>query len=187
MSARTTRIHKLTVASYCLRRGPQAQGWTGKCKSGHCQCLAEVGIHPLAIGQDRPSRLGPATRRVADGERMNPPGRVARTRQCREAAGTRTTSTWRTVSSRGRTAPGPRYLWARRPWCSTTLLPARHTAGSSLHQREGTPHPEVGTPMDPTSGRAGSHADERPCSSPDFSGQPTRTPPRSRTGVNRRG
>jgi hypothetical protein len=23
--------------------GPQAQGWTGKCKSGHCQCLAEAG------------------------------------------------------------------------------------------------------------------------------------------------
>jgi hypothetical protein len=29
---------------------PQAQGWTGKCKRSHCQCLAEVGIHlpPLA-------------------------------------------------------------------------------------------------------------------------------------------
>jgi len=23
--------------------GPQAQGWTGKCKSGHCQSLTEVG------------------------------------------------------------------------------------------------------------------------------------------------
>jgi hypothetical protein len=33
--------------------GPRAQGWTGKCKSGHCQYLAEAGIHPLAIGQDR--------------------------------------------------------------------------------------------------------------------------------------
>ena len=49
--------------------GPQAQGWTGKCQSVHCQCLAGVGIHPLAIGQDRSK---PATRRVADGERMNP-------------------------------------------------------------------------------------------------------------------
>ena len=80
--------------------GPQAQGWTRKCKSGHCQCWLRRVIHPLAIGQDRPSRLDPAgegrsdggvlhltrgakpaTRRVADGERMNPQGRVARSRQ----------------------------------------------------------------------------------------------------------
>ena len=33
--------------------GPQAQGWTGKRKSSHPQYWAEVGIHPLAIGQDR--------------------------------------------------------------------------------------------------------------------------------------
>ena len=26
-------------------------------QGGHCQCLAEVRIHPLAIGQDRPSPL----------------------------------------------------------------------------------------------------------------------------------
>jgi len=31
----------------------------------------------------------------------------------RESA--RTTSTWRTVAPRGLAAPGPRYLWARRP------------------------------------------------------------------------
>ena len=41
------------AASLLPPAGPQAQGWTGKCKSGHCQGLAEVGIHPLAIGQDR--------------------------------------------------------------------------------------------------------------------------------------
>ena len=46
----------------------------------HCQCLVEVGLHPLAIGQDRSK---PATRRVADGERMNPSGRVARSRRYR--------------------------------------------------------------------------------------------------------
>jgi hypothetical protein len=70
---------------------PRAQGWTGKCKTGHCRFLAGVRGHPLAVGQDRPSRPGPtgegrsasrvlhlprgakpATRRVADGERMNP-------------------------------------------------------------------------------------------------------------------
>jgi hypothetical protein len=63
-------------------------------KNGHCQPLAEVGNHPLAIGQGRPGRLGPrakvvqtvvcstftrgakpATRRVADGERMSPQGK----------------------------------------------------------------------------------------------------------------
>ena len=33
--------------------GPQAQGWTGKCRGIHCECLVGVGIHPLAIGQDR--------------------------------------------------------------------------------------------------------------------------------------
>jgi hypothetical protein len=57
--------------------------------------LVEVGLHPLAIGQEQvladlarrakvvqtvgcstfTRRAKPATRRVADGERMNPPGR----------------------------------------------------------------------------------------------------------------
>ena len=83
-----------STASLLPPAGPQAQGWTGKCKSSRCQSLVEVGIHPLAISQDRPSRLGPAgegrsdsgcstftrgakpaTRRVADGERMNPQGK----------------------------------------------------------------------------------------------------------------
>jgi hypothetical protein len=47
--------------------GPRAQGWTGKSKSSRCQCLAEVGVHPLAIGQGRPSRLGPAGEGCSDG------------------------------------------------------------------------------------------------------------------------
>ena len=43
----------------------------------------------------------------------------------------------------GARRPRTRYLVARRPECSTTLLPARHAAGSSLHQRgePGTPNP----------------------------------------------
>jgi hypothetical protein len=75
--ARTVQIPKPTVRPSLPPAGPQAQGWTGKCKSGHRHCWAEAGIHPLAIGQDRPSRLGvkPAAQRVADGERMNPPKR----------------------------------------------------------------------------------------------------------------
>jgi hypothetical protein len=36
--------------------GPQAQGWTGKCKTSDGRCWAEAGVHPLAIGQGRPSR-----------------------------------------------------------------------------------------------------------------------------------
>jgi hypothetical protein len=98
------------TASLLPPAGPRAQGWTGKCKSCHCQCLAEVGTHPLAIGQTGLADLAPrakvgqtvgcstftrgakpATRRAADGERMNPPGTVAPTRQCgrRRAPGRR--------------------------------------------------------------------------------------------------
>ena len=44
---------------YCLRRGLGLKDGPGKRKSGHCHCLAEAGVHPLAIGQDRPSTLGP--------------------------------------------------------------------------------------------------------------------------------
>jgi hypothetical protein len=40
--------------------GASGSRMTGKCKSSHCQCLAEVRIHPLAVGQGRPSGLGPA-------------------------------------------------------------------------------------------------------------------------------
>jgi hypothetical protein len=71
--------------------GPQAQGWTGKCNSGHCQCLAEVGFIPspsartgladlalrakvvqTVVCSTFTRRAKPATQRVADGEGMNP-------------------------------------------------------------------------------------------------------------------
>jgi hypothetical protein len=75
--------------------GPQAQGWTGKCKSTHCDCRVEVGgsssrhrpgqvladLAPRAkvvqtVGCSTFTRgAKPATRRVADGERMNPQGK----------------------------------------------------------------------------------------------------------------
>jgi len=81
--------------------GPQAQGWTGRSQD-HCQCQAGEGAHPLAIGQDRPSRLGPPGEgrsdsrvlhlhqvghpRYPEGGRRRedepPRGRVARSRQC---------------------------------------------------------------------------------------------------------
>jgi hypothetical protein len=71
--------------------GPQAQGWTGKRKSGLRLCLAGVGfilspsartgLADLALLVKVGQTVGcstftrgakPATRRVADGERMNP-------------------------------------------------------------------------------------------------------------------
>ena len=61
MERHLRKLPKLTARRESMPpAGPRAQGWTGKCKSSHCQCLADVGVHPLAIGQDRPSRLGPA-------------------------------------------------------------------------------------------------------------------------------
>ena len=84
-----------------------------KCRSGHCQCLAEAGgsssrHRPGQVLADLAPRAKvvqtvvcstftrgakPATRKVADGERMNPQGRVARTRQYQETTSTRATST----------------------------------------------------------------------------------------------
>jgi hypothetical protein len=60
-------IPKLTAPVLLPPAGPQAQGWTGTCKSCHCQFWLRVGIHPRAIGQDRPSRLGPAGEGRSDG------------------------------------------------------------------------------------------------------------------------
>ena len=123
--------------------GPQAQGWTGKCKSGHCQCLAEVGIHPLAIGQDRSK---PATRRVADGERMNPQGK-----------GGAYAPITRRRRAPGRRAPGERSTRGLAPPCPPCMAPVAplfhplpsyaDAAGSSLHQRGGTPHPDGLAPL----------------------------------------
>ena len=49
-----------------------------ECKSGHCQRLAEVEVHPLAIGQDMPSRLGPASEGRSDSGvlHLHPRGQV---------------------------------------------------------------------------------------------------------------
>ena len=107
--------------------GPQAQGWTGKCQSVRCQCLAEVGgsssrhrpgqvladLAPRAkvvqtVGCSTFTRgAKPATRRVADGERMNPPGKGGAYAPIRETSSTRATTTWRTVHA-GAPPPCPR-------------------------------------------------------------------------------
>ena len=85
----------LTVATLFAPPGPRAQEWTGKCKSIHCGCWVEVGG---SSSRHRPGQVladlapwakvvqtvvcstftrgaKPATRRVADGERMNPQGK----------------------------------------------------------------------------------------------------------------
>jgi hypothetical protein len=48
-----------TTKFFCLRRGLRLKDGPGSARSNHCRRLAGVGGHPLAIGQDRPSRLGP--------------------------------------------------------------------------------------------------------------------------------
>ncbi len=95
-----SRASKLVIQSpgyrllYCLRPGPQAQGWTRKCKRSHRQYLAEggftlspsarTGLADLAPRAKVGQTVGcstftrgakPATRRVADGERMNTQGK----------------------------------------------------------------------------------------------------------------
>jgi hypothetical protein len=85
----------------CLWRGLGLKDGPGSARADRCQCLAEAGDSP---SRHRPGRVladlaprakvvqtvvcstftrgaKPATRRVADGERMNPQGRVARSRQ----------------------------------------------------------------------------------------------------------
>ena len=78
-----------TAAFICLRRGLRLKDGPGSARAATVSAWLG-GVHPLAIGQDRPSRLRPraklgqtvgcstftrgaepATRRVADGERMN--------------------------------------------------------------------------------------------------------------------
>lgn len=58
------------------------------------QRSAQVRVHPLAIGQDRPSRSGPDTRRVADGEKMNPQREGWRDRATAETTSTTAPGSW---------------------------------------------------------------------------------------------
>ena len=110
-----------------------------------------------------PSRLGPAGEGRSDGGvlHLHPQGqarypeggrrredeppreRVARTRQMQETTSTRATRTWRTLPYPGLPPRTPRRMGCR-PRCFNPSLPTRHAAGSSLHQRGGTPHPEFG-------------------------------------------
>jgi hypothetical protein len=92
-SSIAARPSKLCIARLSMPpAGPQAQGWTGKCKSIHCQCWVEVGgsssrhrpgqvladlaprakVVQTAVCSTFTRGAKPATRRVADGERMNP-------------------------------------------------------------------------------------------------------------------
>jgi hypothetical protein len=59
LTAVTGQIPKLTVRLSFASGGPRAQGWTGKCKSGHCQCLAEVGFILSPSARTGPADLAP--------------------------------------------------------------------------------------------------------------------------------
>ena len=92
--------------------GPRAQGWTGKCKCYRCGCRAEAGG---SSSRHRPGQVladltpwvkvvqtvvcstftqgaKPATRRVADGERMNPQGKGGAFAPMQKTTGTKATS-----------------------------------------------------------------------------------------------
>ena len=114
------------TASLLPPAGPQAQGWTGKCKSGHCQCFAEIGVFILSpSARPGPSRLGPAGEgrsdsgvlhlhlrgqarysEVADGERMNPQGKAGAFAPMQVTTSTRATKPGPARDTRGfRPAP----------------------------------------------------------------------------------
>ena len=128
---------KVGTVSMLPPAGPRAQGWTGEVRERHCRCWAGVGVHPLAIGQDRPSRLGPAGEGRSDGGVLHlhprgqarypeggrrredePPGKGGAFAPIQETTSTRATSTWRTVRARG-CRPGPCGVWAVAPAVST--------------------------------------------------------------------
>ena len=103
--------HETTEQMELPPAGPQAQGWTGKCRSGHGQCLAEVGMHPLAIGQDRPSRLDPAGEGRSDGGvlHLRPRGQARYPEGGRRREDEPPGRGWRARASTGRRrAPGRR-------------------------------------------------------------------------------
>jgi hypothetical protein len=91
---------------YCLRRGLRLKDGSGSARAAPVSVGLRQVVHPLAIGQDRSQQTWPATRRVADGERMNPQGRggasreasCTRKRMCRLHA--RSTGETRSESSR---------------------------------------------------------------------------------------
>jgi hypothetical protein len=145
----------------CLRRGLRLKGGPGSAGAATVSAWLRWGciLSPSArtgLADSAPrAKVGqtvgcstvtrgakPATRRVADGERMNPRGRVARPRQYRKTTSTRTAGTWRTVSTRGLAAPGTPLSMGSPP------LVFYHPAACAARGRifpapaRGTPHPE---------------------------------------------
>ena len=76
----------------------------------------------------------PATRRVADGERMNPPGKGGAFAPIWEDDKHQGDEHLELSGALGAAAPDPRRMGCR-PRCFNPSLPTRHAAGSSLHQR----------------------------------------------------
>ena len=98
----------VTAQFFVASGGPRAQGWTGKCKS----CTVSVWLGWVFISRHRPGQVladlapwakvvqtvgcstfthgaKPATRRVADGERMNPQGKGGAYAPMQETTSTR--------------------------------------------------------------------------------------------------
>ena len=151
---------------YCLRRGLRLKDGPGSARAATVSAWLRQGFILSPSVRTGPSGRGPAgegrsdggvcstftrgatpaaTRRVADGERMNPPGESARSRQYRgdvEQQGAEHQGDGSTM--RGRLAPPC-------PPCMAPVAPLFHplpsyadAARSSLHQRGGIPPPESG-------------------------------------------
>ena len=139
--------------------GPQAQGWTGKCKSS----TVGVGLGWVFIlspsARTGPSRLGPAGEGRSDGGvlHLHPRGQARHPEGGRRREDEPPGEGWRVRANAGDDEhqgeedlenspahPGlpprtPRRMGCR-PRCFNPSLPTRHAAGSSLHQR-GEPAP----------------------------------------------
>ena len=143
IEARIAQIPKLTIRLSFASGGASSSRMDREAQEPHCGCLAGAGIHPLAIGQDRPSRLGPAGEGRADSGvlHLHPRGQARYPEGGRRREDEPPGKGWRVRANTGRRrAPGRRTpgelstpglpprtprLWARRPCFSTTLRPTR--------------------------------------------------------------
>ena len=142
----------------CLRRGLRLKDGPGSARAATVSVGLRQGFILSPSARTGPSRLGPAGEGRSDGGVLHlhprgqarypeggrrredePLGEGWRIRAKQETTSTRATSTWRTVT------PG---LAPPCPPCMAPVAPLFHplpsyadAAGSSLHQRGGTPHP----------------------------------------------
>ena len=140
--------------------GPQAQGWTGKCKSGAVGVGLGWGFILSPSVRTGPSRLGPAGEGRSDGRvlHLHPRGQACYPEGGRRREDDPPGEGWRVRANAGddehqgdedlENSPPHSGLPPRAPLCMAPVAPLFHplpsyadAAGSSLHQRGGTPHP----------------------------------------------